>query len=123
MGWLSRIISKIGSDQSSPRLPFMIEIRPFSKHTILTGAGWAKNWGGSSTFSSAESTGIRLNDWKMKPMWAVRHLARARSLMARKFSFGTRMSPLVARSMAAMRWSSVVLPLPDGPINATKSPL
>ena len=46
MGWLSRIISIIGSDQSSRTLPSMIKIGPFSKHTILTGAGWTKNWGG-----------------------------------------------------------------------------
>ena len=38
------------------------------------------SFSGSSTFSSAVSTGIRLNDWKMKPMCSLRQRAIWRSL-------------------------------------------
>ena len=77
---------------------------------------------GSSTFSSAVSTGIKLNCWNTNPMCSLRQRAMARSLRRRRSSPSTRISPSLGRSMAAMRWSSVDLPEPDGPMRATNSP-
>src|ERR1017187_3151159 len=77
---------------------------------------------GSSTFSSAVSTGIRLNCWKMKPMCSLRQWAISRSLISASAWPSTCKLPEVGRSIAAMRCSSVDLPEPDGPISTTNSP-
>src|SRR5512140_1093372 len=58
----------------------------------------------------------------MKPMCRLRQPARADSLIAETSSPPTRTCPEVGRSMPAIRFKSVVLPEPDGPIKATKSP-
>src|SRR5437867_3614085 len=55
-------------------------------------------------------------------MCSFRQRAIARSLNARRSWPRTRISPSVGRSMAAVRWSKVDLPEPDGPISATNSP-
>ena len=78
---------------------------------------------GSSTLRKAESTGIRLYIWKMKPTWRARQavsFARLRRLIS---SPATVMLPAVGTSSPPIRLSSVVLPEPLGPMKATNSPL
>src|SRR5512140_3324868 len=58
----------------------------------------------------------------MKPTFALRHFARAASLIFETSASPTRIRPEVGRSIPAMRFRSVVLPEPDGPMSATKSP-
>src|SRR5664279_4651630 len=58
----------------------------------------------------------------MKPTFALRHFASAASLIEETCWSPTRIVPDVGRSMPAMRLRSVVLPEPEGPMSATKSP-
>src|ERR1700730_6784061 len=58
----------------------------------------------------------------MKPTLAARQTARAASGSRVMSSPPTRSSPLSGLSMPAIRLSSVLLPDPDGPISAMKSP-
>jgi hypothetical protein len=64
----------------------------------------------------------RLKNWKIMPTWLRRNRATAVSLSLSTRSPPTRISPVVGRSMPAMRFSRVDLPLPDGPMIATASP-
>src|SRR5262249_6866462 len=77
---------------------------------------------GYSTFSYAVSTGMRLNVWKTNPSLRARRSARrpADSVATGSPSIWT--SPDVGVSRQPMRFSSVVLPLPDGPAIARNSP-
>src|SRR5258706_124291 len=59
----------------------------------------------------------------MNPMLRARHPASARPFSAPSDCSATRTSPEVGWSMPPIRLSSVVLPLPDGPIRATNSPV
>ena len=59
---------------------------------------------------------------KMKPTLRLRHLESSPSDSGPKSVPATMTRPDVARSIPAMRLSSVVLPEPDGPINARNSP-
>ena len=82
------------------------------------------SFSGSSTFSSAVSTGIRLNCWKMKPTCSLRQRAIWRSFScAQVVPEHADRRRRVGRSMAAIRCSRVDLPEPEGPISATNSPL
>src|SRR5260370_39257238 len=58
----------------------------------------------------------------MKPTLAARQSASAASASRVMSSPPTRSSPLSGLSMPAIRLSSVLLPDPDGPISAMKSP-
>src|SRR5512143_2118648 len=58
----------------------------------------------------------------MKPMFALRHFASAPSLIVETSRSPTTIRPEVGRSMPAMRFRSVVLPEPEGPMSAMKSP-
>ena len=53
-------------------------------------------------------------------MCRARHAASAAGLIALTLSPATVIVPRVGRSSPAMRFNSVDLPLPDGPINAVK---
>ena len=55
-------------------------------------------------------------------MCALRQLADCLSLNRKTFSPSTSSSPLVGRSMAAIMFSKVVFPEPDGPMSARNSP-
>ena len=56
------------------------------------------------------------------PTWRRRYRASPVSLSVSIRSPATVTEPLVGRSSPAIRFSSVDLPLPDGPITATASP-
>src|SRR5579859_7065879 len=71
---------------------------------------------GYSTFSYAESTGTRLNPWKMKPMLRARKSASALSERRPISSPQTSIRPAVGVSIQPIRFSSVVFPLPEGPM-------
>ena len=71
---------------------------------------------GSSTFSTAVNTGIRLNVWNMKPMCCARYSVRRESAMAWRSSPSTSTVPSSMSSRPERQLSNVVLPLPDGPI-------
>src|SRR3954451_2657397 len=58
----------------------------------------------------------------MKPMWDARQRASSPSDIRSILTPPTSISPASARSMPPSRLSKVVLPDPDGPITATKSP-
>ena len=58
----------------------------------------------------------------MKPMFAARQSANSPSESLLMSSPSIMSVPLSALSMPAIKFSSVDLPEPDGPINATKSP-
>jgi hypothetical protein len=64
----------------------------------------------------------RLKNWKMVPTCRRRNRAAAVSDSVSTRCWPTRTTPLVGRSIPAMRLSSVDLPLPDGPMIATASP-
>ena len=75
---------------------------------------------GSSTFSTAESVGIRLWSWKTKPISRRRAGGRDRrpGLLISVPPIAS--LPAVGRSSAPRRFKSVVLPEPDGPTTATR---
>ena len=73
-------------------------------------------------FSSADSVGSRLNDWKTKPMWRRRSRVSSRSRMRVMSSPATLTLPELGVSSPASRCISVDLPEPDGPITAVNSP-
>ena len=77
---------------------------------------------GSSTFSMALKTGIRLKAWNTKPMAWARCLVRRASLMEVMSSPLTITDPASMSSRPDRQFNSVVLPEPDGPITATNSP-
>ena len=77
---------------------------------------------GNSTFSVTSSTGIRLNDWKMKPSTWWRRSVTARSVRPAVSVSITRTVPSVGVSMQPIMFRIVVLPDPDGPAMETKSP-
>ena len=77
---------------------------------------------GSSTFSTAEKTGIRLNDWNTNPIDRARCSVRSASLMAKRSRPATVTRPLEMSSSPERQFSSVVFPDPDGPMTATNSP-
>jgi hypothetical protein len=80
------------------------------------------NSSGSSTFSVAVNTGMRLKAWKMKPIdearWRVRRASDS-SLMASPL---TTTLPLSMSSSPERQLRRVVLPDPEGPITATNWP-
>jgi hypothetical protein len=63
----------------------------------------------------------RLKNWKIMPTWRRRNRASPASLSRSIRSPATVTVPLVGRSRPAIMFSSVDLPLPDGPITATGS--
>ena len=77
---------------------------------------------GSATFSVTSSSGIRLNDWKTKPVRSRRSVVASSSLSRLIVAPSRTISPEVGRSSPPRSWSSVDLPEPDGPIRATNSP-
>ena len=76
----------------------------------------------SATFSVAESVGIRLKPWKMKPISSLRRRvsARPRRVSARRPLIQT--SPASGVSRQPIMCIIVDLPEPDGPMIATISP-
>jgi hypothetical protein len=78
---------------------------------------------GSRMFSSADSTGSRLKNWKMKPTWSRRSSVSCLSdiLVTSRPPISTR--PEVGRSSPASTCISVDLPDPDGPMTAVNWPL
>ena len=74
-------------------------------------------------FCSTDSSGIRLNAWKIKPMFLRRKMVRAFSFMAKVFFSLMKTSPEVGVSRAPIMFSRVLLPEPDSPTMATNSPL
>ena len=86
------------------------------------GAATPARSSGYSTFSYAVRTGTRLNVWKMKPRVSRRSAARRCSGTGVTSTLSITIRPPSGLSMQPIRFSSVVLPLPDGPASAMKSP-
>jgi hypothetical protein len=68
-----------------------------------------------STFSCADSVGIRLNVWKMKPIDSARTFVIAPSPSFSRLRPSKTTEPEVARSRPPRIWSRVDLPCPVGP--------
>ena len=66
---------------------------------------------GRETFSSTVKVGIRLKNWKIKPMFWRRNRVRWRSSRAVRFWPFSQTAPSSARSMPLIRLSRVLLPL------------
>ena len=77
---------------------------------------------GTSTFSVAVSAGSRLKNWKTKPMWRRRNVARSVSFIVEASVPSTVIFPADGVSSSPSSDSSVVLPDPLGPWTATNSP-
>src|SRR5215469_14548428 len=77
---------------------------------------------GSSTLSATVRSSSRLKNWKIMPIRSLRKRASPVSLSESIRCPATVTVPLVGRSRPAIRFSSVDLPLPDGPMTATDSP-
>ena len=77
---------------------------------------------GSSTLCSAVARGSRLNVWKTKPISLFRILASASSPSSDTRCPLSQYSPPVGLSRQPIRFISVDLPEPDGPMIATYSP-
>ena len=75
---------------------------------------------GTWTFSAAFSVGIRWWNWKTKPTVAARYSAGSSSVSTARRR--RRSSPQSGRSSAPIRFRSVLLPQPEGPVTETKSP-
>src|SRR4051812_36590827 len=77
---------------------------------------------GSSTLASAVVRGIRLNDWKMKPILRPRTSACWSSVRVATSVPSSRYSPRLGTSRQPRMFIRVDLPDPDEPITATYSP-
>ena len=77
---------------------------------------------GSLMFSSAFSVGMRLKDWKMKPILSRRSRVSLRSLSFDTVTSSRVMVPSVMESKPARQCMRVDLPEPDGPMMAVNSP-
>src|SRR5262245_39033071 len=77
---------------------------------------------GSTTFSSADSVGSRLNDWNTKPMCLRRRRVSSRSFMFVMSLPATETVPELGVSRPASRCMRVDLPEPDGPMPAVNWP-
>jgi len=77
---------------------------------------------GYSTFSSADSTGSRLNVWNTNPIARPRRSASSSDVLPATSTPSMLIRPSLGVSMHPMRLSSVVLPLPDGPAIARNTP-
>ncbi len=77
---------------------------------------------GYSTFSAAESTGSRLKVWKTNPIVRARRSASWSGVLPLTSWPSIEIRPVVGVSMQPMRFSSVDLPLPDGPAIARNTP-
>src|SRR2546426_8291504 len=76
---------------------------------------------GSSTLCSASARGSRLNVWNTNPISLLRIRASSSSLKSLTFWPLSQYSPDVGVSRQPIRFMSVDLPDPDGPITATRS--
>ena len=77
---------------------------------------------GTPTFSAADSTGSRPNDWKMYATVSRRSRIRSRSPIAVTSWPATWTVPPFGESSPPTTFSSVVLPEPDRPRSATSLP-
>src|SRR5205823_2432269 len=109
--------------------PRSLTIRRSASPTCFSRASYQSRSGfspaiesGRRTFSSADSIGSRLKNWKTKPMCLRRSFVRATSLSWPSRVPATTTYPSVGRSSAASRCISVDFPDPDGPITAVSLP-
>ena len=65
---------------------------------------------------------MRLNIWKMKPMWSARNASRRAPRKAETATSPTVTVPCCGTMTPATRLRSVLLPLPEGPLRKTFSP-
>ena len=78
---------------------------------------------GSVMFSMASSVGMRLKDWKTKPILSRRTCVSALSLSVVRSVSPMNTRPSVSVSRPATQCISVDLPEPDGPMMAVKRPV
>src|SRR5881628_847587 len=74
---------------------------------------------GSSTLCSESARGSRLNVWKTNPISLLRMRASSSSVRSLTFWLLSQYSPAVGVSRHPIRFMSVDLPEPDGPMMAT----
>ena len=77
---------------------------------------------GNSTFSWAESNGINPNDWNTKPILCRRISTMSASFNLARSSQSNSTVPELGRSSPESRFNNVVLPEPERPVTARKSP-
>ena len=77
---------------------------------------------GNSTFSWADNKGMRPNDWKTNPILCRRISTRSDSRRFARSSPWKWTVPVVGLSNPESRLSNVVLPEPERPVTAKKSP-
>ncbi len=73
-------------------------------------------------FSSAESIGSRLKNWKTKPMWRRRSFVRSLSFSVVSSIPSISTLPELGLSRPARMCMSVDLPEPEGPMTAVRWP-
>src|SRR5205823_5375956 len=98
------------------------EVEEFLRPSLPGRAVFGARRIGSSMFSSAESVGTRLKNWKTKPAWRNRYRTSSPSLMSTRLEPFTSIRPAVGRSIPPRMFKNVVLPHPEGPRIATSSP-
>src|SRR5581483_5403499 len=76
----------------------------------------------SMTFSTAVRYGIRWNCWNTNPIFSARTRFRSAADICATFSPSSRISPEEGRSRQPIKFTSVDLPEPEGPIMASHSP-
>ena len=86
------------------------------------GPACAARSSGSVMFSPAVRVGMRLNDWKTKPMRSRRNMVSASSASGQLGVADPGLAAEVSRSSPATQCMRVDLPEPEGPMIAVKSP-
>src|SRR5439155_2486141 len=104
----------------SPRCARPTAVRHSS--TRLSVSGSPRSRSGSATFSLAVSPGSRLKNWKITPIRSRRSCVQSASVNPWVESPSMTTSPSVGRSRPPIRLSSVLFPLPLGPMMARNSP-
>jgi hypothetical protein len=87
------------------------------------GRRYAEQQQGYSTLSKTVITGTRLKPWKMKPTFSRRRRVMPISSRPSMAIPPSSRLPASCVSIRPQRLSRVLLPLPDGPVSATISPL
>ena len=77
---------------------------------------------GTTTFSSADSVGMRWKSWKTKPIVPFRSRVRSSTATSVTSSPSTWTRPSSGESSRPTTFRSVDLPLPLGPMTATNDP-
>ena len=109
--WLGRCVSRFS--RPTTLTTWLNQSRSIGRFAICNG---------SRMFSSADSVGTRLNDWKMNPICSRRRSVNCFWFMEETSRPSTITLPDEGASSPAMQCMSVDLPEPEGPMMAVISP-